>query len=163
MNRIFLTLALGLLLVGLAPAVNAASCDTQGTWIGELEGGGKFLETIHGQSKSKGTLDLEWFEYPPDFFGTFPTAVEFSQAKGVWKKVSARTYKYTMVTYALDASGNVVYSVVNSGTKKLAKDCKTASILGCFEFFLADGTPVGCGGCGNAFVTRLEVQNACEP
>ena len=61
-------------------------------------------------------MAIEWIGFDPTLFGSFPTAVQVSQAIGAWHKVTAFEYRYTWIFYGFDESGAPLYSVRGSGT-----------------------------------------------
>ena len=76
------------------------SCDLHGTWVGEVDesaGGGGWLATYHGRTRTKGTLELQFLDVSANLGPQFD-AERFSPTKGVWERTGRRSYVYTMVT-----------------------------------------------------------------
>ena len=141
------------------------SCDLQGTWIGEVDesaGGGNWLATYQGRTRTKGTLELQFLDISANLGPPFD-AERFSPTKGVWERTGRRSFVYTMVTYGVDSLGNTYYSAENTGTVELSEDCNSLTVEACIEYIAPDGTPFLCA-CGLvATATRLELQEPCTP
>jgi hypothetical protein len=145
---IVLTLAAASVL--LATTVHAG-CDFSGTWISfmSIEGFGDiptWMSTGTGQSASSGVMDLEIPDLDVTGNGNFPAAVMLSHYKGVWERTSGNTTAYTMVAYAVDATGGPVYISKIRGTATYTENCNTATVT-TFEDIFVVGDP----SCDNPF------------
>jgi len=165
LKRVLLT-AVVLFVAVVAYAAPPNSCDLQGTWIGEVDesaGGGKWLATYHGRTRTKGTVELQFLDVSANLgFSPFE-AERFGPTKGVWERTGRRSYVYTMVTYGVDSLGNTYYSAENTGTVVLSEDCNSMTVDACFDYIAPDGTPFFCFCGATATATRLELQEPCTP
>jgi hypothetical protein len=118
------------------PPVAAAACGEEGTWQGLADNGFSWMNTItRGGDATHGQLDLAWVTIDPTLGGAFATAVQTTPARGVWRKVDARSARWTWMTYGLDAAGAPAYSIRASGTH-LLKDCDQLNVAYVLEVFV---------------------------
>ena len=118
----------GLLVLGtVLPAVaqdpgrtTGSPCLVQGAWMAEVDIGARFFVSYsRGADATGGPMAVEWIVGDPTLFGSFPEAVGLTQGIGMWQRVTAHTYRYTWISYGLDAAGVPVYSWKGSGTGTL--------------------------------------------
>jgi len=118
--------------VGLAQSGN---CGREGTWFGEGDSGITWMATdTRGANATVGQFDIEWVSIDPTLGNFFPTSVRVTGAKGVWKKVTQRKYKYTWVAYGVAADNSLVVVARASGFAILA-GCNRANLTYTLEFF----------------------------
>ena len=164
MKRVLL-IAVLVFVGAVAYAAPPNSCDLHGTWVGEVDesaGGGKWLATYHGRTRTKGTLELQFLDVSANLGPPFD-AERFSPTKGVWERTGRRSYVYTMVTYGVDSLGYTYYSAENTGTIVLSEDCNSMTVDACLEYIAPNGTPFFCVCGATATATRLELQEPCAP
>ncbi len=101
-----------------------------------------WITTIAGQSPSSGTMTTDVPHWPNiTAYGNFPNAVRMTTLRGVWEKTGANTSAFTQIGWALDAMGDVVYSIRQSGRGTLTDGCNALTIEATIEFFVH--TPAG--------------------
>lgn len=114
-------------------------CALQGSWLagGEEQVGDTFFGIFsRGATDVEGPMVVEWIVEEP-MFG----AVTLTQAVGQWRKARGRNYDYTFLFYGLDANGELVYAIRNSGTATI-QDCDSAKFEYVSEvFFVGLETP----------------------
>lgn len=107
-----------------------------------------WMTTTSGQSSSSGTMTTDVPHWPSiTLFGAFPNAVRMTTLRGVWKKTGGNTSVFTQIGWALDAQGDAVYVVRQSGRGTLTDGCNKLTIEATLEFFYPpmaypDGDPV---------------------
>ncbi len=132
-------------------------CSNIGTWAtapGPVESelvNPAWMNTTTGQSSSSGTMVTDVPHWPnitlmplPPQTGdpAFPNAVRMTPLRGVWERTGGNTFAFTQVGWALDAKGDAVYVVRNSGSGIVTEGCNTETIKSSLQFFLPDGTPI---------------------
>lgn len=138
-------------------AQGSMGCSNIGTWAtapGPIESefvNPAWMNTTTGQSSSSGTLvtdvphwpNITFMPLPPETGEpAFPNAVRMTTLRGVWQRTGGNTFVFTQIGWALDAKGDAVYVVRNSGRGILTGDCNSETIKSSLEFFLPDGTPI---------------------
>lgn len=92
-------------------------CSLQGAWLSEVDIGARFFVSYaSGASATSGPLAVEWIAGDPSLFGAFPAAVSLTQGVGTWQRVTGHSYRYTWISYGLDADGQPLYAWKGSGT-----------------------------------------------
>jgi len=143
-----------------------SGCRLEGSWLGFGADGSRWLATYHGESANAGTNDLEFF-FEPTLGGLFPGAVSISSARGVWVRTGGNTFAYTLITFGLDAGGNVAWIIKNSGNKTLTDNCNLMTIEGTLEVFLPEvdpfeGEPLFCVPGAGSEEVRMRVDPPCN-
>ncbi len=116
-----LTVALGLTLAGTATAQGLVwtpqrACSVYGAWQAEVDIGARFFVTYsRGVDVNEGPMAVEWIAGDPTLFGSFPSAVRLTQGAGAWERINASTYRYTWISYGIDAAGVPVFAWKGSG------------------------------------------------
>jgi len=160
-----LVVLIAVMLTGTAFAGDSDNgCKLQGTWTGEmpylLAGGPdyymlKFFTTYHGTGDNEGTEVMDWINPVP------APGTEWSNVRGVWKKVGPNKYSYTGYGYMFDkATGDVVMILRHGGIKHLT-DCNTMEATSSVEYLAPDMTPLLCVG-GTVTLKRVVMQEPCE-
>lgn len=112
---------------------NSQACSPVGSWFGyDPAGTAYWMSTFHGSSSS-GTyeLDIPGVDVSPFFYG----AVRASTFRGTWTRTSGNTIAFTVIGYALDASGVVLGIAKLSGIDTLIDNCSTLSITNTLELY----------------------------
>jgi hypothetical protein len=149
---------IALMLIGLIafPAQGLAAedqaCSYIGSWYGfntvETEEGeiveGDTLEwmiNVQGPSQTSGTNNLEDILFDLTLGGAFSNAVRSTTLRGVWEKTGNRTFAFTMITYAVNATGSTEWIGKMSGTATLIDDCNKEYLDLTMEIFLPGQDP----------------------
>jgi len=139
-------------------------CKLQGSWYGT--GDITLLTTYNGMSANFGTIIEELPGFDMTFGGTYPDVVEGTTLRGTWQRTGGNTFVFTQLAYGLDAVGNIIYKVKNSGTKTLSDDCNSMEVLSTIEFYGPEDDPfAGPGFCMELdpiSVYRMMIDPPCE-
>lgn len=134
-------LTLGASAVATTTAVAEENCNIIGTYA---TAPGPFTEeqtpawmtTTSGQSSASGTMTTDVPHWPSiTLYGAFPGAVRMTTLRGVWERTGGNTSAFTQVGWALDADGDAVYVVRQSGRGTLTDGCNKLTIEATIEFF----------------------------
>lgn len=99
-------------------------CRTDGAWLGESPAWGmQWTVVFDSDSHWTGSYKLRFIGGDPTMGGFFPTAVAFSDTVGTWIRTGRRTFQWTMITYGLDALGQPVIILKNSGYNEVSQGC----------------------------------------
>lgn len=137
-------------IVATAVAQDAAKgCSNIGSWVTDTTA---FAETdpnpsppwismATGLSASAGTIVTDVPHWPNVTVVNpatgepiFATAVRVTELKGVWERAGGSTFAFTQVGWGVDAKGDVLYVVRNSGSTTLT-DCNTELVKSTMEWF----------------------------
>jgi hypothetical protein len=139
-------------------------CKLQGSWYGT--GDITLLTTYNGMSANSGTIIEELPGFDMTFGGFYPTVVEGTTLRGTWQRTGGNTFVFTQLAYGLDADGNIVYKVKNSGIKTLSEDCNSMEVVSTIEFYGPEDNPfAGPGFCmelAPLAVYRMRIDPPCE-
>jgi hypothetical protein len=141
----FITVFCFVMVLGFAQTALAKKCQLDGhTYLGFADPFGQFIATFHSGPKSdEGNIDMQFITADWTVFGTFPTAVSGTHPKGVWKRTGSRSFEWSWIAYAYDASGALVYILKPSGTVNFALRCKNAVITANMSLYAPDQDPLG--------------------
>lgn len=132
-----------LLMHNSALAASENVCKFNGSWYGFLPTTqNDFVGTAHGSSPSGGTYVLEVPGLIPALFG-FPDVVNWSSFRGTWNKIDKKSVAFTLVGYAVNASGGTEFIAKISGVDTFSEDCNLITINNSIEFFAPDQDPFG--------------------
>jgi hypothetical protein len=104
--------------LGTAPVALSAdsACKLTGSWIGYIGGYATWVGTVDGVSNSAGTLTVDYPALDPTVFGLFPAGAKAGILRGVWESTGGRSFAYTTLAVAVDATGQPVWLGKLSGT-----------------------------------------------
>jgi len=145
-------------------------CNPDGAWLGSAPSWGlSWTQLVESTSWRHGTINIEWIGGDATFQGLCPGAVTWSLARGVSKRVGPRTFEFSIISYSLDAAGQPVCIVKNSGLTAYSQDCKSGETNGAIELFYPgdnpfEDPPFFCiPPIGNPTVVRMRVDPPCAP
>jgi hypothetical protein len=144
-SGMFITAVCFALVLCLTQTALAKRCWLDGNaYLGNAVPWGQFIITFQsGPWDDYGNLQLEGFLSDYTLFGAFPTAVSGTHAKGAWKRTGNRSFEYSWLAYAFDASGAVVYILKASGTLEMSYDCMKGTITANNRLYAPDQDPLG--------------------
>jgi len=125
------------------PSERAVECFLEGAWLGTTPDGMTYAASYAPSRGAEGTSLLEWLVTDPTWGGAFPAAVAVSDGHGVWQRCGAARYLYTMVGYAFDSGGDVVYIVKQNGSKELYDRCRVMHVSCTVSLYAAWQDPQG--------------------
>ncbi len=119
------------------------------TEVNEFAGTPPWISTSAG-TEGSGTIVTDVFHWPnitlidPDTGApAFPSAVRISTMRGVWQRTGGNTLAFTQIGWVLDAKGDVVYVVRNSGRTTVTEKCNSEIVKSSLEFFAPKDFPDG--------------------
>lgn len=102
-----------------------------------------WITTATGLSAASGTIVTDvphWpnlsFVNPATGEPMFPNAVRMTELKGVWERTGGNTIAFTQIGWAVDADGDAVYVVRNSGRTTLTDGCNTEIVESTMEWLM---------------------------
>lgn len=111
-----------------------AWCDISGTWYADA-GSTPWIATFSRTSFARGLLITQWTGGSGDWYGYCAGSVATSNGMGTWTQKGTRTLLYTVVSFSLDAAGEVVCIWKMSGHIQLEPDCNSGLQNGSTELF----------------------------
>lgn len=115
-------------------------CDFSGSWYAAA-GGAPWIATFSETSFAGGLLITQWSGGNGDWFGYCPGSVAVSNGIGTWTSKGPRTLLYTIISFSLDADGDVVCIWKNSGRVTLDARCSAGVQSGSTELFDPGSNP----------------------
>lgn len=104
-------------------------CPIRGTFVGESPMvGASWLVSFPPGEVRGGTFTIRFIGGDATLNGRYPTAVEWSETMGVWQRIGAGSWYHTMLTYGLDATGQPLYVIKNSGISEFGAGCDEYSV-----------------------------------
>ena len=97
-------------------AADGDECPFVGTWVGASTDGVRFTETVVPVpgDEDRVTLNLTAI-FDVTLMGQYPLAHTLSAGRGEAKRAASNTWTYTLISYASDSNGQLVYIAVASG------------------------------------------------
>jgi hypothetical protein len=139
---VILTLAALLLVPTNASA--AGRCSLAGTWIGQNDAGLNFLITFNPLDNAHKTFSsLADSPDDPAAFGVFPTATDGTAFQGTTRRTGRYTFEQTALAYQREGNAGWVGTFAVSGSWRLSKDCRTATVVWHASAFLPEDDPIG--------------------
>jgi hypothetical protein len=131
MKKHFFLYLLAIFVFWVASVVTAAAqngCTLQGNWISyDATGVPTWMASVHGQSNSAGTNELE---YPAEFptlptpeGPLYPNAVGMTELRGAWERTGGTTFAYTFLGYGYGENGVPLYICRLSGDITVGENC----------------------------------------
>ena len=142
MRKLLVSL-LAVVALGAAPVAFSANsaCKLAGSWVGYTGGYATWVGTADGVSNSAGTITIDYPALDPALFGLYPTGVKAGILRGVWERTGGRTFAYTTLAVAVDATGQPVWLGKLAGTETLGPDCNVEKITATFYAYAPDADP----------------------
>jgi len=129
--------------LGATPAAFSAdsACKLTGAWVGYIGGYATWVATADGVSNSAGTITIDYPALDPALFGIYPAGVKVGILRGVWERTGGRSFAYTTLAVAVDATGQPVWLGKLAGTETLGPDCNVEMITATFYAYAPDADP----------------------
>jgi len=109
-------------------------CDVGGSWYADA-GSAPWIATFSETCFAGGLLITQWTGGNGDWFGFCAGSVAVSNGLGTWTRKGPNTLLYTIITFSLDAHGEVVCIWKTSGRIQLEPDCNSGLQSGSTELF----------------------------
>jgi len=138
---------LELLLLALLVVVSGSAfgkgngCSPQGSWFGfhDWPGGDGliyFISQVTGKDESHGNTLIDSPGFDLTLGGMFSSAVNSTNARGVWERLGEHTFAHTAILFAVDADGYALYTAKLSNVGTIEDDCNVKHITnGTYEFY----------------------------
>ncbi len=107
-----------------------------------------WMTTTSGRSASSGIMTTDVPHWPNiTLYGNLPNAVRMTTLRGAWTRTGGNTSAFTQIGWALDANGDAVYVIRQSGRGTTTEGCNKLTIEATIEFFwppstFPDGAPI---------------------
>lgn len=115
-------------------------CQVGGSWFA-LAGGAPWIATFSETSIFGGTLITQWTGGDGDWGGSCPGSVRYTNGFGSWTRKGPHALLYTIVTFSLDANGDVACIWKMSGWVTLDLGCDSGVQNGSLELFDPESDP----------------------
>ncbi len=115
-------------------------CDVGGSWYADA-GTAPWIATFSETSFTRGLLVTQWSGGNGEWLGYCAGSVAVSNGLGSWARKGPRTLLYTIITFSLDADGEVVCIWKSSGRITFDAGCKSGVQSGSTELFDPGSNP----------------------
>ena len=120
------------------------SCTLDGSWyILPSSGFGPYTLNVTMPSSHEGSGAWVATGFEPTAFGLCPESVDISNAQGAFSKTGPRSFEFTLITFATDASGQVECVGKTIAWIELDRGCKSGHMNGQLELYTGDQNPFG--------------------
>lgn len=119
---------------------NRTRCQVGGSWFA-LADGAPWIATFSETSAFGGTLIAQWTGGDGDWDGYCPGSTRYSSGFGSWTQKGPHALLYTIVTFSLDANGDVACIWKLSGWVVLDIGCDSGLQSGSVELFEPGADP----------------------
>ena len=140
-NRIVSLTAIALLCAAPVAFSADSACKLAGAWVGYMGGYATWVAAADGVSNSAGTITIDYPALDPALFGLYPTGARVGILRGVWERTGGRSFAYTTLAVAVDATGQPVWLAKLAGTETLGPDCNVEKITATFYAYAPDADP----------------------